>query len=365
MYQNRRESAARRASRVIAGDRLLRLAMAEPTLTCAWYALIPCDSPALLPSVEAALAHNQKAGSSRGLAPSLCVRAEVMYAHGRLAEALRDARQAWEVCQFTTVGLGGMFIGNVLMLALAAHGEVEEAAKVLREVKAKQVANVTASLYAPGEIAVQLAMGQTRRAFETVLATRNECRWQPMNNPLATDWRAPRPTWSTPSPCTRSARLWPNRATSRTREPAWRPRWTWPRSAGRCPSRTPSRRPSGGPGPPPGVRRRRCRHPQERFTPRSADQGLMGPGQGQSPGSWKSYGGVGSGPGRDGQGISYVSPGCPGMGSSTPQGGRAPTLVSTAPLTATAKQAPRATPSAASAARDRPRMTFLKSLRPP
>ncbi|WP_170323024.1 BTAD domain-containing putative transcriptional regulator [Acrocarpospora macrocephala] len=191
MYQNRRESAERRASRVIAGDRLLRLAMAEPTLTCAWYALIPCDSPALLPSVEAALAHNQKAGSSRGLAPSLCVRAEVMYAHGRLAEALRDARQAWEVCQFTTVGLGGMFIGNVLMLALVAHGKVEEAAKVLREVKAKQVANVTASLYAPGEIAVQLAMGQTRRAFETVLATRDECRWQPMNNPLATDWRAP------------------------------------------------------------------------------------------------------------------------------------------------------------------------------
>ncbi|GAA1018186.1 hypothetical protein Aple_033920 [Acrocarpospora pleiomorpha] len=191
MHQNRREAAERRALNVIAGDRLIGHPMAEPPLTCAWYALLPCDSPALLPSVEAALAHSRRIGSPRGIAPALFYRSEIMYVLGRLTEALADARQAWEACQDASVGIGEPFVANVLLKTLVARGEVEEAAAVLKQVRSRHVAGVTAVLYAPGEIAVHLAMGQTRRAFETVRATRDECGWKPLVNPLVSDWRAP------------------------------------------------------------------------------------------------------------------------------------------------------------------------------
>ncbi|MEO3860273.1 BTAD domain-containing putative transcriptional regulator [Acrocarpospora sp. B8E8] len=190
-HQNRREAAERRGLNVIAGDRLIGHPLAEPPLTCAWYALLPCDSPALLPSVEAALAHSRRTGSPRGITPSLFYRSEIMYALGRLTEALADARQSWEGCQGEPTGIGEPFIANALLKTLVARGEVEAAAEVLKQVRSRHVAGVTAVLYAPGEIAVHLAMGQTRRAFETVLATRDECGWKPLVNPLVSDWRAP------------------------------------------------------------------------------------------------------------------------------------------------------------------------------
>ncbi|MCD0452634.1 AAA family ATPase [Actinocorallia sp. API 0066] len=191
MFQNRRESAERRALRAVTGDRLIGHPMAEPLMTCAWYALLPCDSPALLPSVEAMLDHSRRAGSFRGMTPALLYRAEHMYIGGHLAEAVADARQAWEVGQYGATGLSETFLANVLLNALVARGEIKEASEVLRRVKASHAPGVTRSIYAPGEISLLLALGDTDTAFERTLALRDECEAAPMTNPLVSDWRAP------------------------------------------------------------------------------------------------------------------------------------------------------------------------------
>ncbi|RAY12827.1 hypothetical protein DPM19_22675 [Actinomadura craniellae] len=190
-HQNRREAAERRALNVIEGDRLIGHPMAEPLLTCAWYALRPCDSPRMLASVETAIDHSRRTGSLRGLAPSHYFRAELMYTQGRLAEALDDARQASEISVYAMIGIGELFNADVLLKALVATGRTEEAAAVLGRVKAAQPPGVTSILYAHGEIAVHLARGDVRRAFEVALATRDDCRSRPLVNPLVTDWRAP------------------------------------------------------------------------------------------------------------------------------------------------------------------------------
>ena len=191
MFQNRRESAERRALRAVTGDRLIGHPLAEPMMTCAWYTLVPCDSPALLPSVEAMLTHSRRAGSLRGMAPSLLYRAEYMYAGGHLAEALDDAQQALEVGQYVTIGLSETFLANVLLKALVAVGDLDRATGLLKYVKATHASGVTTALYAQGEIALLLALGETRQAFERALANRDECRVAPLANPLSRDWRGP------------------------------------------------------------------------------------------------------------------------------------------------------------------------------
>ncbi|WP_322761930.1 BTAD domain-containing putative transcriptional regulator [Frankia sp. Cr2] len=191
MHQNRREEAERRALSVLAADRLIGHPMAEPPMACAWAALVPCDSPALLPSVETALEHSRRAGSLRGLAPSFHYRSEVMYAQGYLTDALSDARRAWEAAEYGTIGLGQAFIADILLKTLVARGEIDQAGEVLRQIKARHASGVTPTLFAPGEIALYLATGQTQRALATALATRDECAASPWVNPMGRDWRAP------------------------------------------------------------------------------------------------------------------------------------------------------------------------------
>ncbi|MDX6742013.1 BTAD domain-containing putative transcriptional regulator [Actinocorallia sp. A-T 12471] len=191
MFQNRRESAERRALRAITGDRLIGHPMAEPLMTCAWYALLPCDSPALLPSVEAMLDHSRRTGSFRGMAPALLYRAEHMYVRGNLDEAIADARQAWEVGQYGTTGLSATFLANVLLNALVDRGDLKEASAVLHRIKSSPTPGVSGVIYAPGEIALLLALGDTTAALQRTLAFRDECEATPITNPLTSDWRAP------------------------------------------------------------------------------------------------------------------------------------------------------------------------------
>ncbi|MBL7498858.1 AAA family ATPase [Frankia sp. CNm7] len=191
MHQNRRDDAERRALSALAGDRLIHEPMAAgASLTCAWYALVPCDSPALLPSIENALDHNRRSGSLSGLSGALYLRSEAMYAQGHLRDALSDAWEAWEVSDIAGVRLGGSFIASVLLRTLAARGEFDRAVEILRQTKARHATGVTPVLYAPGEIALHLAMGQTRRALAAALATRDQCAGR-IFNPVVSDWRAP------------------------------------------------------------------------------------------------------------------------------------------------------------------------------
>jgi len=191
MYRNCREEAERRALRVIAGDRLVGQPTAAVPMTSAWYALLPCDAPELLPAVETALDYSRRSGSLVSLAPSLYYRSEIRYARGQLPDALRDARDAEEAGGYAAISIGETFAANVRLRAMLAVGETDQAREVLRQMKARDAPGVTPTLYASGEIAVCLATGQTRLALAAAIATRDECAARSVVNPLACDWRGP------------------------------------------------------------------------------------------------------------------------------------------------------------------------------
>ncbi|WP_067807401.1 ATP-binding protein, partial [Actinomadura formosensis] len=191
MFQNRRRQAERRALNVLDGDRLIGIPAGETMLTSSFSALRASDTPRLPASVDTLLDHSRRSGSLRGLSPALYFRAEYLYVQGRLAESIAHSRQAWEASGYVAMGLGEIFIADVYMKALVAAGRTREAASVLSQVKAVQAAGITPVIYAQGEIAVHLAKGDTQRAFEVALATRDDCRSRPMMNPLVIDWRAP------------------------------------------------------------------------------------------------------------------------------------------------------------------------------
>ncbi|ROO85012.1 hypothetical protein EDD29_2547 [Actinocorallia herbida] len=111
---------------------------------------VPCDPSALLPSVEAMLAHSARAGSSRGMTPSLVYRSEHSCSGGHLADSVDDGRQAWEIGQHAETGISRTFLANVLLKALTARGEYGEAAELLGQVRATHVPGVTPSIYATG-----------------------------------------------------------------------------------------------------------------------------------------------------------------------------------------------------------------------
>ncbi|MEV4377439.1 hypothetical protein [Streptosporangium sp. NPDC049644] len=125
--RNRRASAERRALRATTGDRLIGQPQTFPLLTCAWYALSPCDHPRLLSSIETVLEHSRNAGSLRGIAPAFTYRSMVMLARGDLDEAVHDGRLAVEAGKNSGLDLGPLFVGNSLISALLARGGLEEA----------------------------------------------------------------------------------------------------------------------------------------------------------------------------------------------------------------------------------------------
>ncbi len=189
--RNRRESAERRALRAVTGDPLIGQPQAFPLLTCAWYALSPCDNPRLLTSVEAMLEHSREVGSLRGTAPALTYRSMVMHAKGNLDEAIHDGRLAVEAARNGGLGLGLVFVGNPFLSALVARGDLEEARSILKEIKAAHGPELNRYIYANGEIDLLLAQGDTRGAMETARATRDHCRTMGITNPEILDWRTP------------------------------------------------------------------------------------------------------------------------------------------------------------------------------
>ncbi|WP_204041754.1 BTAD domain-containing putative transcriptional regulator [Acrocarpospora phusangensis] len=190
MFRNERASAERRALRVISDDHVTGEALAEPMLTCAWYVLVACDNPRLLPTVEAMLDHSRRTGSLRSAAPGYTYRAAYMLSRGHLEEAVRDGWLAWEVSKNGGVDVGLSFISDWLIPALVARGEIGAAQSVLDQVRTAHGAGVSRAIYASGEIALLMAQGHTQRAYETALATRDECRTLGMVNPVVPDWLA-------------------------------------------------------------------------------------------------------------------------------------------------------------------------------
>ncbi|GAA3441694.1 BTAD domain-containing putative transcriptional regulator [Planomonospora venezuelensis] len=190
MFQNRRAPAEERALRVVGDDRLVR-SQNEVVLTGAWYALTAGDHPRVLPSIEAVLAYSRTTGSLRGASPAYAFRSAYMLSRGHLDEAVRDARLAWEVSTSSGADLGLSFIGNWLMTALSARGETGAAQAVLDQVRAAQSTELSRTIYSNGELALLLAQGRIRRAYETALAVREACRAIGVTNPVMVDWAGP------------------------------------------------------------------------------------------------------------------------------------------------------------------------------
>ncbi|WP_329092330.1 BTAD domain-containing putative transcriptional regulator [Streptosporangium sp. NBC_01469] len=189
--RNRRASAERRALRAITGDRLTGQPQAFPLMTCAWYALTPCDNPRLLSSIEEVLEHSRRAGSLRGTAPAFTYRSMVMHARGDLGEAVHDGRLAVEAAKNSGLDLGLVFVGNSLISALLARGGIEEAQSILNQVKAAHGPELNRYIYVNGEIDLLIARGHTQRALELTQAAREHCHTMGITNPEILDWRTP------------------------------------------------------------------------------------------------------------------------------------------------------------------------------
>ncbi|MBO3747642.1 AAA family ATPase [Streptosporangiaceae bacterium NEAU-GS5] len=191
MFANDRASAERRAQRVVSDERLVGDALGEPTLTCAWYALVACDHPSLLPAVEAMLDYSRTTGSLRSAAPAYSFRSAYMLSRGHLDEAVRDAQVAWQVSESSGVELGLSFIGEWLMIALVARGDIGTAAHILDQVKAIHGPGLSRTIYATGETEVLLAQGHIQQAYEAALSIRDDCRTQRILNPAVSEWMGP------------------------------------------------------------------------------------------------------------------------------------------------------------------------------
>ncbi|MFI9550974.1 BTAD domain-containing putative transcriptional regulator [Nonomuraea endophytica] len=187
----RRERTERRALRVLAEERMVGQLQAVPLLTCAWYALGPCDSPRILPSVEAVLQHSREAGSLRGVAPAFTYRSMIMLMKGHLEDAVRDGWLAMEAATNSGVDLGIVFAGNWLIAALLARGDTGAAQTVLRQVKAAHGPELSRHIYATGELNLLLAQGQARQALRLAQETREHCATMGITNPELLDWREP------------------------------------------------------------------------------------------------------------------------------------------------------------------------------
>ncbi|GAA2629677.1 LuxR family transcriptional regulator [Actinomadura fulvescens] len=189
--RNRRESAERRGLRVLADDRLAGQPLAPPLLTCAWYALGPCDVPQLLPSIEAMLEQSRRTGSMRGMCPALAYRSMVMLTRGHLDEAVRDGRLSWEASKNSGLDLGQVFTADWLVTALVVRGALGEAQSILDQVKNAHGPDLNRHIYATGETRLLLAQGHVRRALAMARSTRDQCRALGVTNPEIFDWRTP------------------------------------------------------------------------------------------------------------------------------------------------------------------------------
>ncbi|MFC7247533.1 BTAD domain-containing putative transcriptional regulator [Catellatospora aurea] len=189
--RNDRDAALQRALRAVAGNVLVRQPMAESVLACVWQVLDICDAPQALPSIDTALDHARRSGSLRTLAPAACFRAAVMLTRGHLAEAISDARSSWEAVTTSSIDVGLPYIGNYYALALLLSGDVNAAAQVVKDVRDRCPADVSERLFGEAEIALSLAQGDLKTAYDTCAALRDECRALAITNPLFPDWRSP------------------------------------------------------------------------------------------------------------------------------------------------------------------------------
>ncbi|GAB3661934.1 hypothetical protein GCM10027589_24560 [Actinocorallia lasiicapitis] len=171
--------------------RLIAAPLGDQAVSCAWYALIPCDSPRTLPALETAIDHYKASGTMRGLAPAYFYRGAVMHAHGYLNDALTDLMWSWESAVLGGMNMGKPYLLDPLLQTLVAMGETEKARSTLAAFKAEEPSGVNTGLYLNGEVAVHLAAGDVQRAFETLLAGRDDCQSRPLNNPIVSNWRAP------------------------------------------------------------------------------------------------------------------------------------------------------------------------------
>ncbi|GAA3228387.1 BTAD domain-containing putative transcriptional regulator [Actinocorallia longicatena] len=191
-HRNRRETAERYALEVL-GDHNLHRAISDPVgeqgASMAWYALAPCDSPRALASIDTALAHYRRAGSLRGIAPLSYYRAVALYDQGYLTDALADVHRSLEATALSGLSLGHSYLLGVRLRTLVALGRVEEATSVLAGFT--RPPGLTSVMYEGDAAAVHLANGDVQRAYESVLAARDDCLTRPITNPVLGGWHVP------------------------------------------------------------------------------------------------------------------------------------------------------------------------------
>ncbi|MFF0268462.1 ATP-binding protein [Kribbella sp. NPDC004536] len=188
-FRANRPAALERVARGMEDDTLFADPRAEFAVGSAWHVMLGCDAPELLGSLDRAIQYGRSVGSARVLGVAHCYRSGLMLAHGNLHEAIEDGEVSWETCRVTEADGRLLWIGNYLMQALVAAGDVRKADSIRQELK-RDRPPLASPIEADGEITVLIAQRRIDEALAAIEEARRGCERLGIRNPVFTDWRS-------------------------------------------------------------------------------------------------------------------------------------------------------------------------------
>jgi DNA-binding CsgD family transcriptional regulator len=127
-----------RAESALADDVLIREISGEGALVCGWLSMLAADNPAVMASLDAAIAYAHRYGSTRGVSPAYALRGLAWLWQGQLADAEADLIEAKSAVDTGNISIGRLFTGPYLADALAAQGHLSRARETLNWVTGRR-----------------------------------------------------------------------------------------------------------------------------------------------------------------------------------------------------------------------------------
>jgi DNA-binding CsgD family transcriptional regulator len=161
-------------------------------LTVGMIALIAADSAHAMPVCDNWKALADRTGLAGQAAGVRMCRSHALIAHGRLSEALVDARSGVEVCQLYVGGAPVNWSGAALVEALIETGELEEARRMTNQILAGPAPAWTVDLH--GLLGCQARLdaleGNPVGALKRTLELGRRCEQARIYNPALVPWRS-------------------------------------------------------------------------------------------------------------------------------------------------------------------------------